>query len=152
MWPVISSFFFTSALAVAAADALEPRVDAPAEQSAPARAATQAEDSMRISITLGDTTLLATLNDTPTARVFASLLPLTMRLEDYAQSEKIGYPPRKLTTPASPAGLGGSAGTIAYYAPWGNLAFYYRDFRLTTGWSSSAASREASRRSARRAH
>lgn len=39
----------------------------------------------------------ATLADNATARDFASLLPLTLTLGGYASTEKIGYPPRKLT-------------------------------------------------------
>ena len=33
----------------------------------------------------------------------------------------------------APAGTTPTAGTIAYYAPWGNLAIFYRDFAYSRG-------------------
>ena len=88
---------------------------------------------MKITFRLQDETLTATLDDTAIARDFASMLPLTLQLEDYAQSEKIGYLPRKLNTQGSPAGAGGKARAITYYAPWGNLALFYEDFAYAEG-------------------
>jgi hypothetical protein len=57
-------------------------------------------------------------------------------LEDYAATEKITYLSRKLSTANSPAGSQPSSGDIAYYAPWGNLAFFYKDFAIPAGSSS----------------
>jgi hypothetical protein len=54
-------------------------------------------------------------------------------LEDYNQTEKISDLPRKLSTKGAPAGSDPSAGDIAYYAPWGNLAIFYRDFGYSSG-------------------
>ncbi|GIH61776.1 cyclophilin-like fold protein [Microbispora siamensis] len=42
-------------------------------------------------------------------------------------TERIGYPPRKLTTDGAPEPAAAKAGDIAYFAPWGNLALFYRD-------------------------
>ena len=69
----------------------------------------------------------ATLRDNATARDFLTLLPLSVTLEDYAAAEKITYLPRKLSTAGAPAGSAASAGDLAYYAPWGNLAIFYKD-------------------------
>jgi hypothetical protein len=44
---------------------------------------------MRISLTVEDTVITATLIDGETTRDFISLLPLTATLEDYAGTEKI---------------------------------------------------------------
>ena len=88
---------------------------------------------MKINLTLSDKTLTATLYDTPTARDFAAMLPLTWTLEDYSKTEKISDLPRKLTKEGAPAGADPSAGDIAYYAPWGNLALFYKDFRYSDG-------------------
>ena len=77
--------------------------------------------------------IAATLADNPTARDFVSMLPLTVTLSDYADTEKIVYLDRKLSTSGAPAGSTPSAGTIAYYAPWGNLAIFYRDFAYSRG-------------------
>jgi hypothetical protein len=92
----------------------------------------KAED-MKIRITIGDKVVTATLTDSEAARDFVSLLPLTLTLEDYAKTEKISYLPRKLSTTGAPAGSDPDVGDIAYYAPWGNLAIYYRDFGYSSG-------------------
>jgi hypothetical protein len=82
---------------------------------------------MKIRITIGSKSVNATLADNETSRDFASLLPLTLKLKDYAETEKIGYPPKKLSTKGAPPGHDPAAGDITYYAPWGNLALFYRD-------------------------
>ena len=73
------------------------------------------------------------LDDHPAVRDFLSMLPLTVTFEDYNGVEKIGYLPRKLHTEGSPSSCDPSVGTFAYYAPWGNLAVFYRDY----AWSRS---------------
>ncbi len=70
--------------------------------------------------------MIATLEDNATSRDFVSLLPLKLTLKDYAATEKIADLPRKLSQEGAPAGSTPSTGTIAYYAPWGNLAIFYR--------------------------
>ena len=88
---------------------------------------------MIIRLDIAGTLLTATLDDTETTRDFASLLPLTLTLEDYASTEKISYLPRKLTTKGAPAGTTPLAGDVTYYAPWGNLALFHRDFEYSSG-------------------
>jgi hypothetical protein len=88
---------------------------------------------MKIRLTIGRTSVMATLNDSDAARDFASLLPLTLALEDYAATEKIAYLPRRLSTKNAPAGSDADVGDVAYYAPWGNLALFYRDFGYSAG-------------------
>ena len=75
----------------------------------------------------------AQLGESPTAKDLLSMLPLTLTFEDYASTEKITYPPRKLSTQGAPAGADPSIGDIAYYAPWGNIAIYYRDAPYAKG-------------------
>ena len=88
---------------------------------------------MKIRLTIEGKAVEATLLDNATARDFLSLLPMTLTLEDYASTEKIAYPPRKLSTVGAPAGSDPSVGDIAYYAPWGNLAIFYKDFGYSKG-------------------
>jgi hypothetical protein len=88
---------------------------------------------MRISIKAGADVVTASLLDNPTARDFASLLPMTVTLEDHAATEKIAYLPRKLSTAGAPAGTDPSIGDVAYYAPWGNLALFHKDFHYSSG-------------------
>jgi hypothetical protein len=89
--------------------------------------------TMKIRLTFDGKAVEATLLDNATARDLLSLLPMTLTLEDYASTEKIGYPPRKLATAGAPAGVDPSVGDIAYYAPWGNLAIFYKDFGYSRG-------------------
>lgn len=88
---------------------------------------------MKVRIRVGDKAITATLVDSVAARDFLSLLPLTMDLKDYASTEKISDLPRKLSIEGSPDGSTPSAGDIAYYAPWGNLAIFYKGFRYSKG-------------------
>ena len=88
---------------------------------------------MKIRLDIEGTALTATLEDNETARDFASLLPLALTLEDYAATEKISDLPQRLSTTGAPAGTAASVGDIAYYAPWGNLAIFYRDFGYSKG-------------------
>lgn len=82
---------------------------------------------MSLRVTLDGQPVQATLNDSPAARDLASLLPLTLDLEDFHGTERIGYPPRKLTTEDAPEPAAAKAGDIAYFAPWGNLALFYNN-------------------------
>jgi hypothetical protein len=90
-------------------------------------------DGMKIRIRMNGNEVTATLIDNATSRDFASLLPLTLKLEDYGETEKIGYLPRKLSTEGAPPGSDPSVGDVSYYAPWGNLAIFRRDFRYSSG-------------------
>ena len=84
---------------------------------------------MDIRIVIDGTELRGTLDDTPAGRDFGAMLPLTLRLTD---TEKISDLPQRPSTEAGvPAGTAGSAGDITVYAPWGNLALFYRDFTYT---------------------
>ena len=88
---------------------------------------------MKIDIDVEGATITATLDDSPAARDFASLLPLTLTLEDYNSTEKISTLPRRLSIEGAPAGFDPSPGDLTYYAPWGNLAIFYKDFGYSTG-------------------
>lgn len=86
-----------------------------------------------IRIILDDETITATLDDRAAAREFLALLPLTVDLKDYASTEKIADLPKKLSTAEAPAGFEPKMGDLAYYAPWGNLAIFYKDFEYSRG-------------------
>ncbi|MFI1760386.1 cyclophilin-like fold protein [Streptomyces sp. NPDC020571] len=82
---------------------------------------------MEIRVTLDGRPVDATLNGSPAARDLAELLPLTLDLEDFHQTERIADLPRRLDTSGAPEPTAAKAGDLAYYAPWGNLALFYRD-------------------------
>jgi hypothetical protein len=90
-------------------------------------------DTMKIRIGIDGGTITGTFENTPAARDFVSLLPLTVTLEDHARTEKITYLPQALSTADAPERFTSSAGDISYYAPWGNLAIFYRAFHYSRG-------------------
>jgi hypothetical protein len=61
------------------------------------------------------------------------MLPITLTLTDYASTEKVSDLPRRLSTEGAPEGITPTAGDITYYAPWGNLAIFYKDFGYSRG-------------------
>lgn len=87
----------------------------------------------RIEIIAGNETLTATLNDTPTARDFSAMLPLDLTLRAYHGTEKVSDLPRRLDTTGAPNSYAPKAGDITLYAPWGNLAIFYKPFRVSPG-------------------
>lgn len=89
--------------------------------------------AMKIRLTINGRPTTATLDDTPSARDFLTLLPLTLKLDDYNATEKIATLPHKLSTQGAPVAIEPRVGDFAYYAPWGNLALFYRDFGNSTG-------------------
>jgi len=89
--------------------------------------------TVQIKIEMADATLIVEMDNNPSARDFLALLPLTLSLEDYAATEKISDLPQKLSSDGAPAGITPAAGDLTYYAPWGNLAIFYRSFRYSEG-------------------
>jgi hypothetical protein len=106
---------------------------APSPWWASANEGNQRESAMKIRMTINGEVATATLIDNATARDFLSLLPLTLTLDDHAATEKISYLPRKLSTTGAPDGSDPAVGHISYYAPWGNLAIYIKDFGYSKG-------------------
>lgn len=88
---------------------------------------------MKIRIIAGERTLTAELENSAAGRNFAALLPLDLRLSDYNGTEKIADLPRRLSIDGAPEGIDPVVGDLAYYAPWGNLAIFYRDFGFSRG-------------------
>jgi hypothetical protein len=93
----------------------------------------QQAQTMKIRMEVNGTRVTATLDNNASSRDFVALLPLTLTLEDYNGTEKISNLPRKLSTDDAPAGLDPSVGDITYYAPWGNVAIFYKDFGYSRG-------------------
>ena len=84
-------------------------------------------ESTQIAVTCGDMQVVYELNDSPTAQSLLSQLPLTVEVEDFSTNEKVFYPPQELDTSDTPLAEGG-AGTLAYYAPWGDVVLFYDSF------------------------
>lgn len=69
------------------------------------------------------------LLNTKAAKDFYNLLPLTMKLTDYAGAEKVSELGEKfdLDISDSPKASAGKSGDISLYAPWGNIAIFYNN-------------------------
>ena len=102
-------------------------------QTAQDAAPNEAETSMKIRIEFNGASMTATLYDNPSARDLASMLPLDLTIDDYSNNEKIAYLPRKLSEEGSGPFGNEAPGDLAYYAPWGNLAFFYASYRYSSG-------------------
>lgn len=135
--PALVSRLAAIAILIVVGGCSGPATDAAAAAAAappgPAPQQTATETPMRIRIITADRTLTAVLEDNETARDFAALLPLGLTFDDFNRTEKIADLPRKLSTTGAPDRADPAAGDIAYYAPWGNLAIYYRDFSYSPG-------------------
>ncbi len=89
----------------------------------------QEKTDLKIKLTFGENTMMATLYDNPSARDFASMLPLDLRIADFGSNEKIAYLPRKLTVEGHGPFDNERPYDLCYYMPWGNLAMFYADYR-----------------------
>lgn len=87
----------------------------------------QEEDSMQIRVESNGNTIVFELNDSQAARELYEQLPLSIEVEDYSTNEKIFYPPEELDVSDAPLAEAG-AGTLAYYAPWGDVVMFYDEF------------------------
>lgn len=86
----------------------------------------------KIRIANNDGEAVIVLYANPVSRDFASLLPMSVAFRDYAGEEKIADLPRKLTTKDGQSG-DEAEGDLAYFAPWGNLAVFYKGFGKARG-------------------
>ncbi|MCP2040765.1 hypothetical protein L1281_001355 [Neisseria sp. HSC-16F19] len=91
------------------------------------------EKTMNIRFIANGQSINATLANSPAAQDFYRMLPLELELSDYAGAEKISYLPRKLDVRQAPAAVAAKSGNINYYAPWGNLALFYKAHEKSRG-------------------
>ena len=80
-----------------------------------------------IRITIDDQVLTAQLANNPTAEDLAAQLPLNLSIRDFNRLEKVAKLPRPLTMDGVPAGDDPQINDLGYYAPSGDLVFYYGD-------------------------
>ena len=87
------------------------------------------ETSMKVSISVGNRTITATLEDNAASKDLLSRLPLEITLNDYGNmTEKIFYPNPKLTTEGVTRGCTPTPGDITIYVPWGNVAIFCKNW------------------------
>ncbi len=79
----------------------------------------------RVRITIGDKSIEATLADSDAARDFASLLPLTLAMNDLFRREKFAPLPRAISEQGKRTHEY-AVGTIGYWPPGPDVAIFYR--------------------------
>jgi len=89
------------------------------------RATNMEESGMKLIVNASGQRIVFALNDSKAARDLQRQLPLTLAVENYGSNEKIFYPPEKLDTANTPPVRGVQPGTLAYYAPWGDVVMFY---------------------------
>lgn len=82
---------------------------------------------MKLNLILDKTILSATMYDNESAKEFASLLPMTIKLTDFNRDHKSARLSKRLTTQETADGIEISAGDINYYTPFRNLSIFYQD-------------------------
>ena len=88
--------------------------------------------TMKISVIANNKITVFELNNSKAAKDLYAQLPLRIKVQNYSDNEKIFYPPKKLDTSDAPK-TDAKAGTLAYYAPWGNVVMFYGDFGSAMG-------------------
>ena len=81
--------------------------------------------AMDVRITIGDRSIKATLADSEAARDFASLLPLTLTMNDLFRREKFAHLPRAISEQGKRT-HDYAVGTIGYWPPGPDVAIFYR--------------------------
>lgn len=85
-------------------------------------------DTVRVSLEWNGGRAEMVLEDNATTRDFISKLPMTLNIEDFNNTEKIGYMDNTLIADDEARGCDPEPGTVALYAPWGNLSIFYKDW------------------------
>lgn len=94
----------------------------------------QGSHRMKIKIAFNGQSMVAALEENPSARDLVTMLPQkSLTIEDYGSNEKISYLPRKLTEVGSAPFENEQPGDVCYFAPWGNLALFYAGYRWSRG-------------------
>ena len=94
--------------------------------------ALEVQTTMNIRVTANSKTTVFELNNSQAAKGLYAQLPLNIKVENYSDNEKIFYPPKKLNTTDAPQ-ADAWAGTLAYYAPWGDVVMFYENFGSAAG-------------------
>lgn len=94
---------------------------------------TEKESPMLIRVNANGKNLIFELNDSQASKDLYAQLPLSIEVEDYGSIEKIFYPPKKLNIADAPLVQSAHPGTLAYYAPWGDVVMFYGSFGAASG-------------------
>lgn len=87
---------------------------------------------MKIEVLCEDKRVVFDLNTSSASKSLYDQLPLEIAVSDYADNEKIFYPPSSLDLSDTPMATG-EQGTLAYFSPWGDVVMYFGSFDAYTG-------------------
>jgi hypothetical protein len=87
----------------------------------------EAQGTMQVEVKNNGRTFRVELNKSKAAQDFYKQLPLSVDVKNFSDNEKIFYPPQKLQTQGAIVAHV-KKGTLAYFIPWGNLTFFYKDY------------------------
>ena len=87
----------------------------------------EAQGTMQLEVKNNGQTFRVALNKSQAAQDFYKQLPLTVDVKNFSDNEKLFYPPQKLKTQDAVVAHA-TKGTLAYFIPWGNLTFFYKDY------------------------
>ena len=102
--------------------------DAPADATDESDEEVGTVGELLMTVTCGEAVVTYELNDSPAASALLAQLPLTLEVDDFSDNEKVFYPPEELDVTGAPLAESGDAGTLAYYAPWGDVVMFYGSF------------------------
>lgn len=88
--------------------------------------------AMKVTVTANGKITVFELNGSAAAKDLYAQLPLSIKVDNYSNNEKIFYPPEKLDITGTPR-ANAKAGTLAYYAPWGDVVMFYGNFGSAPG-------------------
>jgi hypothetical protein len=89
--------------------------------------------NMQVKITSKGHRATFQLYNTRAAKEFYNQLPLHLDLTNFRKAQWMFYPPKKLKTDDTPLVSGAVNGTLAYYAPWGDVVMFYGRFGSASG-------------------
>lgn len=87
--------------------------------------AVPAAEPVKVELVFGADKAVILLDDNTVTRQLLARMPLKLKMQDYASSEKIAYLPKDINLDGAPKGVSPKPGDVAVFAPWGNLCVYY---------------------------
>ena len=127
---VLAKNIFTTVLTLATFIVFASQVNAQGDKNESNIA--EVKTAMKVRVMANSKTTVFELNNSQAARELYAQLPLNLKVENYSDNEIIFYPPKKLDTANTPQ-ANAKVGTLAYYAPWGDVVMFYGDFGNATG-------------------
>lgn len=106
-----------------------PAAPAAGNTAKPATAVSVEVKVKKVVLTINGKQAVLDLYDTPVSNALYAKLPLTLTFSDFNNTEKIARLDNPIHEGYKPEGHAPKVGDLCLYAPWGNLCFFYHDYR-----------------------